>query len=152
MAHKPIRTKEEWRRFKTQLATPFLEERRALYERTRNPIHALAAYRFARSAKIDLPGWTLELFDRWAEVLLVKRPKGVKEIAGALGLKGGGGGPSLTSQAETQMRHMQIAQRVYELCDGSTLEEALAATAEQCGFSFEHVRTIWYELTRKASS
>ena len=63
-----------------------VEENRVLYSVHLNPVHALEAYRICRAAKVEIPEWTLEVFDQWAEVLCVDAPKGAKAIADALRL------------------------------------------------------------------
>jgi hypothetical protein len=146
-----VRAKESWQRFRAMMAASYIEPYRVLYVQTRNPTHALEAYRIARVFKIDVPGWILELFDQWAEALCVKRPKGAKTIADALGL-GTKGGPSITSQANTQIRNLRIAQRVLELRDltpeRDTLDVFDQVAEEFAPLSSERVAGIWYELTR----
>jgi hypothetical protein len=144
-----LREREAWRRLKAAAIEDLIEPRRALYLRTKNPVHALNAYRIARSTKIDIPGWILELFDQWAEVLCVKRPKGEKAIAGALGLIGQGGGPSITSQAETQIRNLRIARRVLELRERDperSMQDVFDQVAKEIHLSPERVSAIWREL------
>ena len=147
------RAKGEWQRFKTMLAASYMAPHREFYMRTRNPFHALEAYRIARIFKIAIPDWILELFDQWAEVLCVTRPKGPKEIAGALGLTRPKGGPSITLQAEKNARNLQIARRVLELRDDNPerdMQDVFLQVAEEFdALSSERISAIWYELTRK---
>ena len=139
---------ERWNRINATLAELAMRPYRALYLKTRNPIHALAAYDIARAAKVDIPDWILELFDQWAQVLTVSRPKGPKAIVGALGL-GTKGGPSLTLQAETEIRDLRIARRVYELrSSGRRFQDVFHQVAEEYYLSSERVSSIWYDLTR----
>lgn len=138
-----------WLRFKAALAQEFIEHLHARYKHTPNPIHALEAYRLSRAVKIDVPGWILELFDQWAEVLCVNPPKGGKATADALGL-GSKGGPSITAQAKTQARNVTIGQRVLFLRDRNPEGDKLDIfheVAEEFGLSSERVAAIWYELT-----
>jgi hypothetical protein len=141
---------EDWRRFKAGLIEEDLERRRALYMKSLNPVHALRAYRTARTSKIvDIPNWVLEMFDQWAEVLCVQQPKGAKAIANALRL-GTNGGPAVTSQAKTQARDLQIASRVSvlrKIRPESSKMELFDQVAEEFGISSERVAGIWYELT-----
>ena len=153
---RPITTQEDWRRFKARLVrrltAPLIEANRVLYVRTQNPTHALAAYRCARVAKIDIPDWILELFDRWAEVLFVQRPKGAKPTADALGLGTKGGWRPIVSQAETQARNLRIAQRVYELRTAEP-ERNKTEIFDEVGVEFERsaerVQGIWTDWNRK---
>lgn len=158
MVRKALETETEWRQFVAAMVQPLIKECHALYLDTANPIHALSAYRTARAAKIDIPVWILDLFDQWAEVLCVQRPKSAKAIADALGL-GTKAGASVTKQAETQARNLLIVQRVYELRHGvgpygseHSLEVAFSKAAEEFDLSFESVRDIWYRLTRSVVS
>jgi hypothetical protein len=140
---------EEWQRFKTQLIGMWIENRRRLYKRHQNPIHALNAYRIARSTKIEIPDWILEVFDKWAATLCVDSPKGAKAIADALGL-GTKGGPSLTLQAENQARNLKIAERVLLLLDKQPEKGKLdifGRVGEEFNLSAERVSGIWYKLT-----
>lgn len=142
---------EQWERFKVALFRSGIERSRRLYARSRNPIHALQAYRMARAAKIDIPGWTLELFDQWAETLCVKPPKKAQEIAPALGLAPEGGGPSIFSQAEKQARNHWIAVRVLglrELDPERDTQDIFLQVAEEYELSGQRVARIWYGLTR----
>jgi hypothetical protein len=143
---------ERWQRFKARAAErageSFIERRRALYERTGNPIHALHAYRTARVAKIAVPDWVLKLFDQWAHALCVESPKGAKAIADALGL-GTKGGPSVTSQAETEIRNLRIAERVLVLQNhppGRDKQDVLHQAAKEFALSIESVASIWYAM------
>lgn len=139
----------EWRQFKARLLSHWIENRRRLYKRHHNPIHALEAYRIARAAKIEIPDWILELFDRWTAVLCVDSPKGAKAIVDALGL-GTKGGPSKTLQAENQARNLKIAQRVFSLLEDEPKRDKLDIfdqMAEEFNLSSERVAAIWYDLT-----
>lgn len=143
---------EQWERFTVALFRSGIERSRGFYARSRNPIHALQAYRMARAAKIDIPGWTLELFDQWAETLCVKPPKKAQEIAPALGLAPEGGGPSIFSQAEKQARNHWIAVRVLglrELDPNRGMQDIFLQVAEEYEISSERVSGIWYDLTRR---
>jgi hypothetical protein len=139
---------------KREILPPFfntwIENRRVLYERTRNPIHALDVYRLTRSLKTEIPGWVLELFDRWAKVLCEEQPEGGgMKIAKALGLVSKGGGPPLTTQAKIDWRNVRIVQRVLELRDaeGQTLDEAFYKAADEFpSLTRDGVSGIWYEL------
>jgi hypothetical protein len=138
------------RRHRAEQAGWFIESRRILFEKSRNPVHAMNAYRIARVVKIDIPDWVLELFDQWAEVLCVKRPKGAKAVADALGLGAKGGGPSITHQAETQARDWWIAERVLVLRESDPkrpTQEIVHQVAEEFNLSSERVSGIWYNLT-----
>ncbi len=109
-------SQEAWQECKTSLFMFAIERRRRLFTWTKNPIHALEAYRSARAGKIDIPSWILEVFDDWAAALCVTPPKGAKAIADALGLATKGG-PSITAQAEKDARDWWIAERVLLLRD-----------------------------------
>jgi hypothetical protein len=144
-------TDPEFQRFKVALLRRGIERFRRLYARSRNPIHALQAFRMARAAKIDIPGWILELFDQWAEALCVEPPKEAKAIADALGL-GTKAGPSITAQAQTQARDWWIADRVLVLrdCDPERdMQDIFLEVAEDYKLSGESVSRIWYGLTRR---
>ena len=150
---RPVTTEEDWRRIKAGVVAPLMEENRELYLRTQNPTHALAAYRIVRAAKLlDIPSWILELFDQWAETLVVQRPKGgTKAIADALGL-GTKGGPPITSQAETQARDLRIVQLVYERrtadpeCNKFRI---FGEVGEEFDLSAQRVQGIWTDWTRR---
>lgn len=100
-----------WQEYKLSLFKFTIERRRMLFTWTKNPIHALEAYRAARAGKIEVPSWILEVFDGWADALCVSPPKGAKEIAAALGLATKGG-PSITAQAEIDARDWWIVERI----------------------------------------
>lgn len=141
--------KEEWKRLRTAFIQGNIERYHRLYTWTRNPVHAFNAYRLSRHGKIDVPGWILELLDQWAEVLCVKRPKGAKAIADALGL-GSKGGPSITKQAETEIRDLWIAEGILVLLDchpEPDMQDIFLEVAEKFNLSSERVAAIWYELT-----
>lgn len=145
-------SQEQWERFIVALFRNRIEHCCRLYTRSGNPIHALQAYRMARAAKIDIPGWTLELFDQWAETLCVKPPKKAQEIAPALGLAPEGGGPSIFSQAEKQARNHWIAVRVLrlrELDPNRGIQDIFLQVAEEYEISSERVSGIWYDLTHR---
>jgi hypothetical protein len=144
-------SQEAWQEYITSLFNFVIERRRQIYVRTRNPIHALDAYRAARAGKIDIPSWILEVFDDWAAALCVSPPKGAKEIAAALGLATKGG-PSITAQAENDARDWWIAERVLVLLNTRPkckLPVILDQVAEEYDLSSERVTSIWYELTPK---
>lgn len=152
MSAEPIteESKEEWQRFKAAFCKSKIERRHWLYTRTLNPIHAFHAYRMARAAKIDPPAWILELFDRWAEELCVKRPKGAKPIADALGL-GSKAGPSTILRAETEARDLWIVERVFWLREFAPERNKLdifGQVAEEFNLSSDRVQSIWYDHTR----
>lgn len=138
-----------WPRYRAKRAGEFIESRRVLFERSRNPVHAMEAYRITRIVKIDIPEWVLEVFDQWADVLCVKGPKGAKKIADALGLGIKGGGPSITAQAKTEARDWWIAERVLVLREDASNRATLDVfnqVAEEYSLSSERVAAIWYEL------
>jgi hypothetical protein len=141
---------EGFERFKVAMVERLIEGRHVLYRRTRNPTHALHAYRIARSARLDLPAWVLSLFDQWAGVLCVQQPKGAKAIADALGL-GAKGGPSVTAQAVTQARDLEIAQRVFNLRERDPERDTtdiFLTVGEEYHLSSDRVQSIWYDITR----
>jgi hypothetical protein len=141
--------KEEWKRLRTAFIQSNIERYHRLYTWTRNPVHAFNAYRLSRHDKIDVPGWILELLDQWAEVLCVKSPKGGKAIADALGL-GSKAGPSITKQAETEIRDLWIAEGILALRDRHPERPKLDIfheIAEEFKLSSDRVGSIWYELT-----
>lgn len=145
---------EEWHRVKADLVRNMvknrIERRRRLYTRTKNPMHALEAYRMARIVKIEVPSWILELFDHWAGALCVNPPKGAKAIADALGL-GTKGGPSITIQAKNQARDLEIAERVLLLHDQYPDRDKLdifGQVAEEFSLSSDRLAGIWYDLMR----
>jgi len=140
-----------WQEYKLSLFKFAIERRRTLFTWTKNPIHALEAYRVARAGKIDIPSWILEVFDGWADALCVSPPKGVREIAAALGLATKGG-PSITAQAEKDARDWWIAERVLLLLDTRPefkIPVIFDQVAEEFHLSSERVASIWYELTPK---
>ncbi len=142
---------EAWQRSKAKSVKFFIERSRVLYARNRNPIHAFTAYRIARRMKLDIPGWVLELFDQWAKALCVERPKGGNAIVAALGLKGSGGGPSITAQAVIDSRDMFIAESVAVLIEGDpkpAMLDVFNQVADEYSLSSERVASIWYELAR----
>lgn len=151
MADDTPEDQERWQRFKARAGESFIERRRALYERTGNPIHALHAYRTSRVVKIAVPDWVLKLFDQWAYALCVESPKGAKAIADALGL-GTKGGPSITSQAETEIRDLRIAERVFMLRnhhpENLGAQDVFDQVAKEFSLSSERVAGIWHEMTR----
>lgn len=147
---KPMDQDWWWTRYRAKRAGEFIESRRVLFERSRNPVHAMDAYRISRIVKIDIPKWVLEVFDQWADVLCVKGPKGAKKIADALGLGTKGGGSSITSQAHTEARNWLIAERVLMLREDDSNRATLDVfnqVAEEYNLSSERVAGIWYELT-----
>jgi hypothetical protein len=140
---------EAWQEYKRSLFNLAIERRRRIYVRTRNPIHALEAYRMARAGKIDIPSWILEVFDDWANALCVSPPKGAKEIAAALGLATKGG-PSITAQAKKDARDWWIAERVLGLLDRDPkpgMLDVFNQVAEEFHLSSDRVSQIWYNLT-----
>ena len=142
-------SQEAWEEYKLSLFKFALERRHRIYVQTRNPIHALEAYRAARAGKIDIPSWILEVFDDWAVALCVNPPKGAKEIAAALGLATKGG-PSITAQAEKDSRDWWIAERVLALLNrdpkpGNMLD-VFSQAAQEFHLSPERVAGIWYNL------
>jgi hypothetical protein len=141
---------EAWQRFKANFIQRKTERYRRLYTRTRNPVHALNAYRLNRHTKNEVPAWILELFDQWAEVLCVQQLKGGKEISHALGF-GSKGGPSITSKAEKETRDLWIAECVLALRDIYPERDKLdifLQVAEKFELSSERVAGIWSKLTR----
>lgn len=140
-----------WKRSKTAMLAWFIDSYHALYIQSRNPFHALEAYRMVRAAKIDVPDWIFEVFDQWADTLCIERPKGASAIAAALGLVGTGGGPSITAQAKKQTRNLRIARRVFELRNSAPERDKLDVfhqVADEFSLSSERVASIWYEVIR----
>jgi hypothetical protein len=114
----------------------------ALYLRTKNPVHALGAYRHARTLKVAIPAWVFECVDQWATVFDPFDPWGAllttteypsaKAIADALHI-GTKGGETVTRKAARELRNLAIVADVLDRQRHWSLDESARAYAKTRG-------------------
>ena len=149
-----------------------IDHSHVLYAMTGNPVHAWRAYLAARRYGVPIPSWALDYLDGCAEALTAAdSPRSGKAIADVLGL-GKRGGASVTTQAETEKRDLDIVDQVEALRQGDPqriadvaeqlgladlaeelrrkpdrrADDIFAKVAERFGLSYERVRDIYYKF------
>lgn len=150
--HVPAEKRDAARKIHGQFATLALRRLQGLFETTSNPLHVWRAYRLARRADVDVPGWVLAYLDTCSTNLTTSPTTSPRAVVSALGL-GAKGGPSAIKRADSESRKLGIVDKVLALkkVDPERGDlDIFEQVAEEFGLSASRVKNMYYDWTQRS--